>query len=151
MSRAVAAAACSTFACSGPQFRPQPPPESCPEKAVETMAEWGVEVGDHSGVTFQGRRPQYFSVTDGPAELVLLGKWNRMPSGTIFYGRLAVSDRVYGRFTLARTRDGKSFPVCLELRSESLVKGLEREPGDDSPTSARVFRTGDVRAVTEFE
>nr|WP_236672929.1 serine/threonine-protein kinase [Comamonas sp. JC664] len=152
MSKAiVAVAACTGLACPGAQVRPPPPPEPCPAGAVESMEKWGVEAGDHHGVTFQVRRPQVISVMDGPIEMELLGKWKRMPSGTTFYGRLAVSDRVYGRFTHARTRDGKSFPVCLELLSESLVKGLERKPGDNSPASARVFTTGDVRAVGEFE
>ncbi|WP_284663379.1 serine/threonine-protein kinase [Myxococcus sp. SDU36] len=152
MSKAlVAVAACTGLACPGAQVRPPPPPEPCPDGAVEEMARWGVKVEDHHFVTFLVSRPQVITVTDRPAEVELLGRWNRIPSSTIFSGRLIVSDRVYGRFTHARTRDGKSFPVCLELQSESLVKGLEREPGDDSPTSARVFTTGDVRAVREFE
>ncbi|AEI62445.1 serine/threonine-protein kinase [Corallococcus macrosporus] len=147
----VAAAACMGLACPGAQVRPPPPPEPCPERAVEVMEKLGVKVGDHWGVSFLVNKPQVIKVTDGPAELLLLADWNRMPNSTIFSGRLIVSDRVYGRFTHARTRDGKSFPVCLELESEFLVKGLAREPGDDSPTSARVFTTGDVRAVDAFE
>ncbi|QDE87883.1 serine/threonine protein kinase [Myxococcus xanthus] len=152
MSKAiVAVAACTGLACPGAQVRPPPPPEPCPAGAVEAMEKWGIEAGDHHGVTFLVRKPQIIAVTDGPTELLLLGKWKRMPDGTVFSGRLAVSDRVYGRFTHARTRAGKSFPVCLELLSESLVKGLERESGDGSSTSARVFTTGDVKAVSEFE
>ncbi|NVJ00308.1 serine/threonine protein kinase [Myxococcus sp. AM009] len=152
MSKAlVAVAACTGLACPGAQVRPPPPYEPCPDGAVEEMARWGVKAGDHYAVTFLVSKPQVITVTDGPTEALLLGEWKRMPSGTVFSGRLIVSDRVYGRFTHARTRDGKSFPVCLELQSESLVKGLEREQGDDNPTSARVFTTGDVRAVREFE
>nr|WP_253816172.1 serine/threonine-protein kinase [Myxococcus xanthus] len=152
MSKAiVAVAACTGLACPGAEVRPPPPPEPCPAGAADAMEKWGIEAGAHHGVTFLVRRPQIIAVTDGPTELLLLGEWKRMPDGTVFSGRLAVSDRVYGRFTHARTRDGKSFPVCLELLSESLVKGLERKPGDDSPASARVFTTGDVRAVYEFK
>ncbi|WP_163866076.1 serine/threonine-protein kinase [Myxococcus eversor] len=151
MSRAIAtAAACTALGCPGVQVRPPPPPEECPPGAVEAMEKWGVKVEDHWGVTFLVNKPKIITVTDGPTEMRLLGKWKRIPDAT-FSGRLTVSDRVYGRFTRARTSDGKSFPVCLELLSGSLVKGLEREPGDDSPTSARVFTTGDVRAVDEFE
>ncbi|WXH32800.1 Serine/threonine-protein kinase PknD [Myxococcus stipitatus] len=152
MSRAiVAVAACTGLAFPGTQVRPPPPSEPCPDGAIAAMEEWGVDVGDHHVVTMPVRKPQIITVSDGPSELTLLGKWNRMPAGTIFSGQLMVSDRVYGRFTHARTRDGKRFPVCLELQSESLVKGLERESGEDSPTSARVFTTGDVKAVSEFE
>ncbi|MCY0997950.1 protein kinase [Myxococcus sp. MISCRS1] len=152
MSRAiVAVAACAGFACPGTQVRPQPPPESCPDGAIEAMEKWGVDVGDHHAVSFPVMKPQIITVSDGPAELRLLAEWNRMPDGTVFSGRLIVSDRVYGRFTHARTRNGKRFPVCLELQSGSLEKGLERESGDDNPTSARVFAVGDVKAVSEFE
>ncbi|MCP3060983.1 protein kinase [Myxococcus sp. K38C18041901] len=152
MSRAiVAVAACAGLACPGAQVRPQPPPEPCPDRAVEVMEKWGVEVGDHYPVTFLVSKPQVIKVADGPTEVRLLGEWKRMPDNTVLYGRLIVSDRVYGRFTHARTRDGKRFPVCLELQSEALVKGLERESGDEGPTSARVFTTGEVRAVSEFE
>lgn len=152
MSRAiVAVAACTGLACPGAQVRPQPPHEPCPEGAVEAMEKRGVDVGDDHFVTFPVRKPQVITVADGSAELQLLTDWKRIPDNTVFTGRLFVSDRVYGRFTHARTRDGKRFPVCLELLSESLVKGLERKPGDDSPTSARVFTTAAVRAVGEFE
>lgn len=147
----VAVAACTGLACPGAQVRPPPPYEPCPDGAVEEMERWGVRVEDNHGVTFRVSRPQVITVTEGPAEVLLLGEWKRIPDNTVFSGRLIVSDRVYGRFTHARTRDGKSFPVCLELQSGSLVKGLERKPGDDSPTSARVFTTGDVSAVRGFE
>ncbi|NTX39837.1 serine/threonine protein kinase [Myxococcus sp. CA033] len=153
MSRAVAAAvACSALGCPGTQVRPPPPPAPCPSGAVEAMDARGIETGDYHGATFGPRGgAQVISVKDGATELLLLGEWKRMPTGTIFSGRLTVSDRVYGRFTRARTPGGESFPVCLELLAEGNVKGLERESGDDSPTSARVFSTGEVRAVREFE
>ncbi|TQF08656.1 hypothetical protein FJV41_48730 [Myxococcus llanfairpwllgwyngyllgogerychwyrndrobwllllantysiliogogogochensis] len=152
MSRVVAAAvACSALGCPGTQVRPPPPPEPCPSGAVEAMEARGIETGDYYGAQFLVERTQVIAVKDGATELRLIGKWKRMPSGTIFSGRLTVSDRVYGRFTRARTPGGESFPVCLELLAEGMEKGLERKPGDDSPTSARVFSTGEVRAVREFE
>ncbi|NTX65925.1 serine/threonine protein kinase [Myxococcus sp. CA051A] len=152
MSRVIAAAVtCSALGCPGTQVRPPPPPAPCPSGAVEAMEALGIETGDFHGAQFLVERTQVIAVTDGATELRLIGKWKRMPSGTIFSGRLTVSDRVYGRFTRASIAGGESFPVCLELNAEGLVKGLERKPGDDSPTSARVFSTGEVRAVREFE
>ncbi|MFY2557902.1 protein kinase domain-containing protein [Corallococcus terminator] len=152
MSRAVAAAvACSALGCPGVQVRPPPPPAPCPSGAVEAMEALGIKTGRTHGVTLLVEGAGVTTVKDGATELMLIGPWERMPNATIFSGRLTVSDRVYGRFTRATTGAGASFPVCLELLAESEEKGLERKPGDDGPTSARVFSTGDVRAVREFE
>ncbi|NTX15468.1 serine/threonine protein kinase [Myxococcus sp. CA056] len=154
MSRVVAAAVtCSALGCPGTQVRPPPPPESCPAGAVEAMEKWGVEVGDHhdAKLPVKGGGAAVVTVREGPAEVTLLGNWERIPSGTVFSGRLSVSDRLYGRFTRARTRGGDSFPVCLELRTASLEKGLELESVNADSASVRVFSSGDVKAVAEFE
>jgi len=154
MSRAIAAAvACSALGCPGTQVRPPPPPEACPVGSVEAMEKWGIEVGDHHGAKLpvKGGGAAVVTVKEGAAHVTLLGDWERVPSGTVFSGRLSVSDRVYGRFTRARTLGGDSFPVCLELLAESLERGLERESGDADSASVRVFSTGSVKAVDGFE
>ncbi|MFY2559343.1 serine/threonine-protein kinase [Corallococcus terminator] len=153
MSRAIAtAAACTALGCPGVQVRPPPPPEPCPAGAVKAMAQRGVEVGDHHDVTLpvEGGGTAIVTVRDGAAEVILLGRWQRIPSGTVFSGHLSVSDRVYGRFIGARTREGDAFPVCLELQSNSLEKGLVLKSGD-AGSGARVFSGCDVKVVTEFE
>ncbi|RKG48832.1 serine/threonine protein kinase [Corallococcus sp. AB011P] len=151
MARAVGtAAACSALACPGPQVRPAPPPEQCPEGAVKAMAKREVKVGRRLHALFVQGRPRIISVGDGPVEVHLLTEAG-MPGGTVLSGRAVVSDRVYGRFTWATPLQGDGFPVCFELLSVEGVKGMEREAGDDSPSRARIFSTAAVRAVSEFE
>ncbi|WP_338080727.1 serine/threonine-protein kinase [Corallococcus exiguus] len=151
MARAVGtAAACTALACPGPQVRPAPPPEQCPEGAVKAMAKREVKVGRRLHALIVLGRPKIVSVGDGPIEVHLYDEAG-MPAGTVLSGRAVVSDRVYGRFTWATPPQGDGFPVCFELLSVEGVKGMEREAGDDSPTRARIFSAAAVRAVSEFE
>ncbi|MFP2896276.1 serine/threonine protein kinase [Corallococcus sp. 4LFB] len=152
MTRAAGTAACTALmACSGPRVRPPPPPEPCPIGAVKAMKERGIELGDKNLATLDFADPRIISVHEGPSQFLLLGPWGGLPSNTELSGRLIVRDRVYGRLTWAVTRQGDSFPVCLEVFAEEGGRGMAREPGDDSPSSARVFTTVNVKAVREFE
>ena len=80
----------------------------------------------------------------------MYGKWGKLGDGTVFSGRLILGDRVYGRLTRARTHEG-SFPVCLEVLSESGDRGLEVKGGGDDLSKIHVFSELRVRAVREFE
>ncbi|WP_404370506.1 serine/threonine protein kinase [Corallococcus coralloides] len=153
MARAVSAAAVCTAltACPGPQVRPAPAPEPCPVGAVKTMEKLDIDIGGKHNAVFVVARPEVISVREGPTQLVLAGPWGDMPSKTVLSGRLIVRDRVYGRLTWATTPKGESFPVCMEVFAEEGDRGMAREPGDDSPSSARIFTSARVKAVSEFE
>ncbi|RYZ43383.1 MAG: serine/threonine protein kinase [Myxococcaceae bacterium] len=154
MARAVStAAACTTLtACPGPQVRPAPPPEACPVGAVKVMTKLGIELGRRHNAVFEtDGDPTVISVREGPGQMLLVGRWGDMPDSTVLSGHLIVRDRVYGRLTWATTPKGDSFPVCMEVVAEEGPRGMAREPGDDSPSSARIFTSGGVRAVSSFE
>jgi hypothetical protein len=152
MTRAAGVAACTTFlGCPGPQVRPPPPPEPCPVGAVKAMKARKIDIGERHEAVFVFSRPHIISVHEGPTQLILVGPWEDLPSNTELSGRLIVRDRVYGRLTWATTPKGDSFPVCLDVLAEEGDRGMAREPGDDSPTSARIFTLARVKAVGEFE
>ncbi|NRD57334.1 serine/threonine-protein kinase [Corallococcus exiguus] len=152
MTRAAStAAACAALACPGSQVRPPPPPEPCPVGAVKAMEKLNIPLGRKAYAVFIIDDPKVISVREGPTELILAGPWKDMPSNTVLSGRLIVRDRVYGRLTWATTPKGDSFPVCMEVLAEDSVRGMARKPGDDSPSSARIFTSAQVRAVSEFE
>ncbi|RYZ42651.1 MAG: serine/threonine protein kinase [Myxococcaceae bacterium] len=153
MARAVGTvAACAAIGCpSGPQLRSAPPPEPCPVGAVKAMEKLGIDLEDKHAALFVLKRPHVISVREGPTELIVGGDWADMPTSTVLSGRLILRDRVYGRLTWATTPKGDSFPVCMEVYAEEGPRGMAREPGDDSPTSARIYTTARVKAVGGFE
>ncbi|CAM3393996.1 serine/threonine protein kinase [Corallococcus sp. ZKHCc1 1396] len=153
MARAVGTVAtCAALGCpSGPQLRSPPPPEPCPVGAVKAMEKLGIDLEDKHPALFVFSRPHVISVREGPTELILAGHWADMPSMTVLSGRLIMRDRVYGHLTWATTPKGDSFPVCMEVYAEEGQRGMAREPGDDSPSSARIFTTARVKAVGGFE
>ncbi|QAT85474.1 putative serine/threonine protein kinase [Corallococcus coralloides] len=152
MARAVStAAACTALACPGPQVRQPPPPEPCPIGAVKAMAKWGRAIGDKQPARFAMGQPRIISIGEGPVEVHTLGGWKGLPGGTALSGRSIVRDRVYVRLTWATTPEGDSFPVCFDVHAEEGPRGMAREPGDDSPSRARIFTIAYVKAVAEFE
>lgn len=150
------AAACVSLACPGAQVRAPlapPPPEPCPVGAWKAMKNVGITDELLSGlISFErAEPPRYISVKEGPAQVTSEGGFKGLPDNTVLSGRLFVSDRVYGRLTWATTPQGDSFPVCMELYSAELVRGMEREPGEDDPSRARIYTTGMVRPVSKFK
>jgi serine/threonine-protein kinase len=146
------AGACLNLACSGPQVRPAPPPEECPPGALEAMKELGIELGDAQVFVFdviQGE-PHVITVREGNATVRTGGDWKGLPRGGLLYGKLHLADRVYGRFTWLRANQGRTYPVCIELRSSGRERGLERKPGSDAD-SARIWTTGYANPVDHFE
>ncbi|MFB1478781.1 serine/threonine protein kinase [Corallococcus sp. RDP092CA] len=146
------AGACLNLACSGPQVRPAPPPEDCPPGALEAMKELGIERGDAQVFVFDVIKgePHVITVREGNATLRLGGEWKGLPKGGLLYGKLYLADRVYGRFTWLRVNQGRTYPVCIDLRSSGRERGLERKPGSDAD-SARIWTTGYANPVDHFE
>ncbi|AFE05629.1 putative serine/threonine protein kinase [Corallococcus coralloides DSM 2259] len=152
MARAVSmAAACSALACPGAQVRQPPPPEPCPVGAVKAMAKWGLDIGDKTPVRFAPEDPRVVSIGEGPVEVHIIGGGKGLPGKTALSGRSIMRDRVYVRLTWATTPQGESFPVCFDVHAEEGPRGMAREPGDDSPSRARIWTIGYVKAVAEFE
>ncbi len=146
------AGACLNLACSGPQVRPAPPPEECPPGALEAMKELGIELGDAQVFVFDVIKgePHVITVREGNATLRLGEEWKGLPKGGLLYGKLYLADRVYGRFTWLRVNQGRTYPVCIELRTSVRERGLERKPGSDAD-SARIWTTGYANPVDHFE
>ena len=80
----------------------------------------------------------------------------KLEAGTDLSGRLFfTADRIYGLFTEAKTQDGTTYPVCLELYEERDSRrprrgGAEREDVGGPADSAVIFSMQDVRAVRRF-
>jgi serine/threonine-protein kinase len=139
-----------------------PPALECPADAVRTMEDTlGIPISATGDVLFPptrggaGRRDVRQSVT------VEFGvdwdnRWKkRLDQNTVLSGRLFfTTDRIYGLFTEARTADGTTYPVCLELveRGARLAeRGVKREDPGGPADSAVIFSTQEVRAVRRFD
>lgn len=137
-------ALCGALACSGPQVRPAPDPESCPAGATKGMKKLGMDIGDKEGASFVRGQQKYVTVKEGTAQIIVGGDYATLS------GRLTIADRIYVRLTRARFR-GESFPVCLEVLDTSYNRGLEIEGGGGDTGKARVYSAIFVKAVSEFE
>ncbi|WPB80672.1 serine/threonine-protein kinase [Archangium violaceum] len=142
-----------TGCTSTPQVvRPLPRPADCPPGAVKTMKELGIRIGataqagfpvegDAAPVTVRESTPVFQGT-----ELGQLGSYE-------FTGRLYIGpERVYGRFTQARWRDGTTYPVCLELvERDGETLGVPRRDVGGPADSAVVFSSQAVRVVERFK
>lgn len=152
----VALAACAlATGCPGPQVRPTstPPPEPCPPGALEAMEKLGIRVG-REGVGsffFVAKNSQPTTVTEGLVDVRYMGDFRDLPQPTTLSGRLIFGERVYGRLTRARSRDGKiNVPVCLEMIEDGDRRGLSYM-GERGPGTAQVWSFFHFRAVNEFK
>ncbi|HEX5747239.1 MAG TPA: hypothetical protein VFZ09_13435, partial [Archangium sp.] len=155
-------------ACMGapqqvPSERPAPPPQSCPAGALETMkGTLGFSLGEMKTVQWSDVRGRPVRV-DENTPVYLFGHWMAgadlhgyggrfaLPDNTRVSGRLYVKEgRVYGRFTEARTPNGVTYPVCLELLDSSDKVGIELEPGS-APGKMMVSPIAVVRVVDRFK
>jgi len=149
---------CTTLAaCASPQVIPAaaaPPPEPrpCPAGAVEAMAKFGIEVGARDDATFKLSRKEadsWIQVRPGWTQVRTHG-WEDMPADTLLGGELILAERVYVRFTQARTPDGKTFPVCFELYEDGGRRGNDLREGTQGPT-AEMHTNVDIKAVSGFK
>jgi serine/threonine-protein kinase len=88
-------------------------------------------------------------VRRGPgASVELTDRWGGAPRGTVLTGELVFGEeRVYGRFTEARTPDGKWFPICAQLKDYvdgQLGVKLDGRPGPDTALVLNVVRVEPV-------
>ncbi|WP_309894010.1 serine/threonine-protein kinase [Archangium sp.] len=135
-----------------------PPALECPAGAVRTMEDTlDIDIGESVYVVFR------FDMKDaGPVDVrqsatVMVGGpgLGKLESVTRLNGRLFfTADRIYGLFTEAKTEDGTTYPVCLELTEEGTSwrepGGVEREDVGGPADSAVIFSTQAVRAVEQF-
>jgi serine/threonine-protein kinase len=64
-----------------------------------------------------GAWEQDATVRAGDASVTLLARFGELPKGTVLTGQFILGEtRFYGRFTQAQTPEGKTYPVCMELR-----------------------------------
>jgi serine/threonine-protein kinase len=135
--------------------RPEPKPAECPPGAVKTMTE---QLDIPLGTTSMGEFPvegsaQPITVSESnPARLGFpLGK---LRGGTVLSGRLYLgAERIYGRFTQARTPDGKTYPVCIQLMDHTVndTRGAKRMDVGGPADSAVVWSTVEFEAVDYFK
>jgi serine/threonine protein kinase len=148
----VAATACTLLGCPGAQVRERPPPEPCPPGALETMKQFDIDVGDSEGWSFGGSGNRYLTVSEGWTTVIIAGAdFGDIPNGSTASGRLVFGDRVYGRITQVTLEGtGRTVPVCMELLDTDYSRGLVIEPGS-TPTTARIFSAGYIKAVSSFK
>ncbi len=135
----------------------EPPSLECPAGAVRTMEDTlDIRIGDvaRSNFALTGSSRRVDVRQSAPVRLDEdLGK---LEAFTLLNGRLFfTADSVYGLFTEAKTRDGKTYPVCLELYDVGDSKtpdrvGVERKDVGGPADSAVIYSSKDVRAVRQF-
>lgn len=139
------------LACTGPAAQVRPlSPADCPPEAQQAMKEWRLS-GTESAMFPVERGADNVTVRRGPgASLRMIEDWGRMPGGSVLTGELVFGEeRVYGRFTEARTPEGKWFPVCVQMLDNwDRKRGvkLERRSG---PDTAVVYSNVRVEAVRQ--
>ncbi|WP_037583844.1 serine/threonine protein kinase [Stigmatella aurantiaca] len=144
--------------CPGVQTRPEP--ELCPEKAVKAMEQeldWSLDSGETLLVTVdvtKGKIPRRTrnreeAVTifkDGPVTGALSEPNGKAPEGTILEGHLwTTGDKIVGRYFRARLPNGRTVPICLELK----YGGMEKEEGS-KPGKAVGSKEADAGGVTRW-
>ena len=143
---------------STPQVvRPPPRPADCPPGAVKAMEELGIRISNTVTVEFpvDGSAQRVTVHESTPMRVFAFNNLGQL-DGSQLTGRLYLGpERVYGRFTQARTHTGKTYPVCLELIGAYTrwgePPGVEREDVGGPADAAVVFSTQYVRAVERFE
>jgi hypothetical protein len=131
-----ASAAISLTACSGAEVRPDS--ARCPSEALAAMRELRLVMGHSFYVTLDVEKPRgpeatdyNVPVRDGPIASRVEESPGRLPTGSLLYGRLWTGgEKVIGRYTRARTPDGREYPVCLILaRGDGQPKSPGSQPG----------------------
>ncbi|MCY1080536.1 serine/threonine protein kinase [Archangium lansingense] len=146
-----------------PPAPPAPPPQECPAGALETMTRTlGLSIGEKTSVDWSDVRGRAVRVYEDTPVLVA-GHWNAgadftgaggrfaLPDQTRVSGRLYVKEgRVYGRLTEARTPNGVTYPVCMEVLDTDGNVGLTLHPGSE-PGKMMVDPVVEIRVVDRFK
>lgn len=164
--RGAVVAACVGAACAGAQQpgpsgalaalrKPMPPPEECPRGAMEAMKELqigkvGASAPDGSIVPYE--TPVEVPLREGPVVFSLDEELGNLPRhGTTVVGSLYFAGgRIHGRFTEARTRDGRRFPVCMVLLATEREGGLEPLGAGEEPGTVLARPVAKVGWVKRF-
>ena len=146
----VALWAVGQLACTGPAAQVRPlTPADCPPEAQQAMREWSTVDTVDATFPIEGSS-RNIPVRRGPgASVELMQRWGGAPVNTVLTGELVFGEeRVYGRFTEARTPDGKWFPICAQLKDwldGQLGVKLEGRPGPDTALVGNVVYVVPVR------
>jgi serine/threonine-protein kinase len=145
----VALWAMGQLACTGPAAQVRPlTPADCPPEAQKVMRERSTVDTVDATFPIEGSS-RTITVRRGPgASVELTDRWGGAPPGTVLTGELVFGEeRVYGRFTEARTPDGKWFPICAQLKDYvdgQLGVKLDGRPGPDTALVLNVVRVEPV-------
>ncbi|MCY1082677.1 serine/threonine-protein kinase [Archangium lansingense] len=139
------------LACTGPAAQVRPlTPADCPPEAQKAMKEWRLSDAEAAWFPVEGDAGNTPVRRGYGASLTMIEDWGRMPGGSVLTGELVFGEeRVYGRFTEARTPEGKWFPVCVQILDtwdRKLGVKLESRSG---PDTAVVYSNVLVEAVRE--
>ena len=136
--------ACFTMACSGPTAEVRPPPvtaEPCPPGALKAMEQLGIRVGkDEALAVFTWHKPfeALAKVNEGWTTVRTGEPLGEFKSQAVLSGRIILTEKyAYGHWVQATTKEGKTYPVCLESR------GPRNDEGEIDSTIT-------VKAVSEF-
>ncbi|WP_075298815.1 hypothetical protein [Stigmatella aurantiaca] len=126
-------------------------------KAMEQELDWSLDSGETLLVTVdvtKGKIPRRTrnreeAVTifkDGPVTGALSEPNGKAPEGTILEGHLwTTGDKIVGRYFRARLPNGRTVPICLELK----YGGMEKEEGS-KPGKAVGSKEADAGGVTRW-
>jgi serine/threonine-protein kinase len=124
------------FGCPAAQVRPETPAD-CPPGAEQAMEEWGI--WGEVRANFTGE-PGLFTVHHGQrASFHLNERWGKAQGDTVFTGELRIGkERIYGLLTEARTEEGNSFPVCVQLvgNDDQLGLRIKERPAPDTASAS---------------
>ncbi|WP_158502132.1 serine/threonine protein kinase [Vitiosangium sp. GDMCC 1.1324] len=129
-----------------------PKPEACPPGALETMDKLGIRTGlwiNASLIPFEATKILTVRESSTFTTMEFFGELPQAElSGKLFFSE----DRVYGRFTQARVRGGKTYNICMALVTRSGRElGVDRKDIGGPADSAMVFSEQAVKAVKHFE
>ncbi|WP_218920883.1 serine/threonine protein kinase [Melittangium boletus] len=133
-----------------------PPPAECPPGAWDAMSAIGIKPTEIRLGTFLPNNNAARIVVPPGTPVSLIEEWGQddaLPQKTVFMGELFYgAERAYGRFTQARTPQGKVYPVCMELVGDELElqNGEQFEPGS-KPGAVKLASTVYLRAVERFD
>jgi eukaryotic-like serine/threonine-protein kinase len=139
---------CATLGCTGPtaEVRPVRPlrpvtAEPCPPGSLQAMEKLGIRIGKRADGVFAGQVVgEWIKVNEGWTTVQLGDDLGELEGGrqTLLTGRLIFGEKhVWGHFVQATTKEGKTYPVCLEYRDEI--------------RDGKLFSSVEVEAVREFK
>ncbi|WP_224370539.1 serine/threonine protein kinase, partial [Hyalangium versicolor] len=134
---------CTAPACTGPGAEVRPPPvtaEACPPGSLQAMEQLGIRIGNRADGEFSWHKGDVkpVPIKEGWTTLRMGDDLGQLEVPYQLSGRVLLSEkRAYGHWVQA-TKDGKTYPVCLE----------SNQPRNDE---GEVESTVGVKAVREFK